>query len=83
MHVRLTSAGGSVTLELAQHGVTIPAWALARFFDAAWTERPGGYQAAVELAAARRIVELHRGGVELHAGERGGCRLVLLMPAAA
>jgi len=85
LDVRLSSSspGGSVTLELSQHAVTIPAWALARFFDAAWTERPGGYQAAVELAAARRLVELHRGVVELHAGDRGGCRLVLVMPAAA
>jgi nitrogen fixation/metabolism regulation signal transduction histidine kinase len=85
LDVRLSSPSpaGPVTLEMSQNGVTIPAWALARFFDTSWIERPGGYQAAVELAAAKRIVELHRGVVELHAGDRGGCRLTLVMPAAA
>lgn len=82
LRVSTASTGASVMLEIAQHVVTIPAWALGRFFDARWTERPGGYQAAVELAAAKRIVELHRGGVELVLGERGGCRLVLVMPSA-
>lgn len=75
-------SGASVMLELSQQIVTVPDWALARFFDASWTERPGGYQAAVELAAARTIIEQHRGGVELVPGERGGCRLVVTMPAA-
>jgi ParB-like chromosome segregation protein Spo0J len=82
LEVRLSTAGpgAPATLELSQQGVTVPAWALPRFFDPRWTDRPGGYQAAVELAAARRIVDLHRGGLELSAGERGGCRLVLTLP---
>jgi hypothetical protein len=75
-------SGASVRLELSQQGVTMPDWAIARFFDPTWTDRPGGYQAAVECAAARQLVELHRGGVELVPGERGGCRLVLLLPSA-
>jgi hypothetical protein len=85
LDVRLSSvpSSASVALELSQQGVSIPAWALARFFDAAWTERPGGYQAAVEFAAAKRIVELHRGGVELVPGDRGGCRLAVALPASA
>ena len=52
------------------------------FFDLDWTDRPGGYQAAAELAAARRITGLHHGGMELVAGEGGGCRLVVLLPTA-
>ena len=82
--VRLSTSASrsSYVLEIAQQAVAVPAWALGRFFDAAWTERPGGYQAAIEIAAARRIAELHRGGAEVMAGERGGCRLVLIFPTA-
>jgi hypothetical protein len=75
-------AGASVTIEWSQQSVTVPDWALARFFDPSWTDRPGGYQAAVECAAAKRIVELHRGNVELLPGDRGGCRLVTVLPSA-
>jgi hypothetical protein len=82
--LRLASSGSraSAMIEIAQQSVTVPAWALARFFDPTWTDRPGGYQAAAELAAARRITERHRGGAEVLQGERGGCRLVLLYPTA-
>jgi hypothetical protein len=69
-------------LEVSQHVVTIPPWALSRFFDATWTDRPGGFQAATELAAARKVMELHRGGVEILTGERGGCRIVVVLPTA-
>lgn len=82
LQVRISSgvSGGSVRIEIAQQVVTVPAWAIGRFFDPKWTERPGGYQAAVELAAAKKIVELHRGSLELAPGECGGCRLVLTVP---
>ncbi len=80
VRVASSSSGSSVMLEIAQPHVSPPAWEAGRFFDMDWTDRPGGYQAAAELAAARRIAELHHGGVELVAGEGGGCRLVLLLP---
>jgi ParB-like nuclease domain len=82
--VRISSSGSraSLMIEIAQQAVTVPAWALGRFFDLTWTDRAGGYPAAAELAAARRIAEWHRGGAEVLPGERGGCRLVLLFPTA-
>jgi hypothetical protein len=85
LQVRLTgtASGPSIMLEIAQHAVTVPAWALGRLFDATWIDRPGGRQAAVEFAAARRIVELHRGGIEVLTGERGGCRVVVVLPTVA
>jgi hypothetical protein len=84
LNVRVASSGSraSAMLEITQQAVTVPAWALGRFFDLTWTDRPGGYQAAAELAAARRLAELHRGGAEVLPGERGGCRLILLFPTA-
>ena len=82
LSVRVSASGSraSLMIEIAQHAVTVPAWALGRFFDPAWTDRPGGYQAAAELAAARKVAEWHRGGAEVLPGDRGGCRLVLLFP---
>ncbi len=77
-----SASGSSVVLQIEQSGVTVPAWAIGRFFDTEWTDRPGGFQAAVELAAARRVAELHHGGLEIVAGDRSGCKLVLVLPAA-
>jgi hypothetical protein len=83
LHVRVSADGprAAVVVEIAQHAVSPGTRALARFFDVLWTERPGGYQAAVELAAARRVAELHEGTVEAQAGPRGGCRLVMRLRA--
>jgi hypothetical protein len=72
----------AVTVELSQDVVTFPAGLLARFFDPAWPDRPGGAIAAVPLLAAARIAELHGGRVEIAAGFRGGCRLSLTLPRA-
>ena len=54
--------------------MSVPTWAQPRFFDVAWIDRPGGYQAAAELAAAKKVIALHRGGIEVLPGDRGGCR---------
>jgi hypothetical protein len=77
-----SASGTSVVLEIDLQGVSLPTWAAGRFFDPEWTDRPGGFQAAIELAAARRVAELHRGGIEMVPGERSGCRLVFVLPAA-
>ena len=82
VRIAATASRTSAVIEIAQSAVTVPAWALGRLFDARWTDRPGGYPAAIEFAAARRILELHRGGIEAVPGERGGSRVVLLLPAA-
>jgi two-component system sensor histidine kinase TctE len=82
--VRLARAASqaSLTVEIMQQSVNVPVWALPRFFDTAWTERPGGYQAGIELAAARRLAERHGGGAEVVPADRGGCRLVLVFESA-
>ncbi len=80
--VSLTASASrsSMVVEIAQHTVTVPTWGLSQFFDIAWIDRPGGYQAAAELAAAKKVATLHRGGIEVLPGDRGGCRLVLVFP---
>ena len=82
LDLRLTTAParGLVTLEVSQALVTLPAWALDRFFDRTWTDRPGGYQAAVELAAARAVARMHGGAAEVQGIDRGGCRLTVSVP---
>jgi hypothetical protein len=81
VRVNRASARGPA-LEIAQQSVSVPAWAIGRFFDVAWTDRPGGYQAGVELAAARRLAERHGGSADVLPGDHGGCRLVLQFPQA-
>jgi hypothetical protein len=83
LHVHLgTAAGRSArVIDISQQAVSVPAWSLSRFFDVQWTERPGGYQAAVELAAAREVMVRHGGTVDVAATERG-CRIVIGMPGA-
>ena len=82
MTLRINTAPSrtSVLVELMQRAVPVSARDLQRFFDVSWSDRPGGYQAAVELAAARRIADLHRGTAEVTSYERGGCRLTLVIP---
>lgn len=78
--VRTERERGEVIVEMSQHGVTLPASRLARFFDLGWSDRPGGYLAGVGAVAARRIVELHAGTAEAAGGDEGGCTLRLELP---
>ena len=42
---------------------------------------PGGHGAALGLAVARRVMDLHGGQLEISAGPRGGCTVTLALPA--
>jgi ParB/RepB/Spo0J family partition protein len=83
VHVRVSPSAtqASILIEFVQHAARPPAPAFSKFFDPQWTERPGGYQAAVEAAAVRRLVALHGGRAEFLPAEGGGCRLLLALPA--
>jgi hypothetical protein len=80
LRIKAATAMQSVTVAIEQHAVPVPEHALTRFFDAAWVDRPGGYQAAVEFAAARSALERLGGSVEIHAEDGAGCRLTLAVP---
>jgi signal transduction histidine kinase len=41
---------------------------------------PGGHGAALGLAVARRVMDLHGGQLEISAGPRGGCTVTLALP---
>jgi hypothetical protein len=65
--------GGDLrAVEVAQDGVAVPPAASARFFDLAWTDRPGGWLSGVGAAVARAVAEQHGGHARLLAGDRRG-----------
>jgi hypothetical protein len=67
--------GGSAALfEISQEQVSVPEWALARFFDPDWTDRPGGALLGLALAGARRAAELHGGRFEIGGGRGAAAR---------
>jgi C4-dicarboxylate-specific signal transduction histidine kinase len=79
--VRLEVSGfrGEIRVSVSQDLVSLPPASRTRFFDLAWTERPGGVGIGARLAATRRVAELHGGKVQLNATERG-CALTLALP---
>ena len=80
IHCSVGSRSGAVVIELSQESVIAPPSLMARFFDETCHGRPGGYGAAVALAAAQRVFELHGGGSKVESDGRG-CRVALTLPA--
>ena len=74
------SAVNAVTLELSGTTVSLTETLVARFFDDAYLERPGGYGAAVALAVAKRVVDLHDGQVVVVSVPPAGYRVTLTIP---
>ncbi len=70
------------TIEIAQTAVRVPPSALARFFDASWSQHPAGAQGALMVAAAQRIAVAHGGSLDIGPLDGGGCCLMLSVPAA-
>ena len=59
------AVGGSkddrLTVTVAEDGVTPPAGIDWRFFDVKWSERPGGWLAAVAAVTVKAVAERHNG----------------------
>jgi hypothetical protein len=66
------SAGELRTVEITQEDVAVGDAITRRFFDGAWTDRPGGWAAAIGAAAARAAAQRHGGDATFHTGERRG-----------
>ena len=65
------------TVEVAQDRVQMPAAASQRFFDLSWTDRPGGWMAALGAAAARALAQRDGGSAAFIPGERRGSTIRL------
>ena len=70
----------AAVVEFSQDRFTPAHPLLDRFFDESYHGRPGGYGAAVALAAARRVMELHGGSATTAVMESGGFRIVMRLP---
>ena len=69
-----------VRVEVSQTKADVPAELLARFFDHTYHSRPGGYGAAVAVAAAARVIELHEGRVRVERVGPSGCQVSIMLP---
>jgi len=54
-----------LTVTVAEDGVTPPAGIDRRFFDVKWSERPGGWLAAVAAVTVKAVAERHNGQAAL------------------
>jgi len=72
--------GAAILIEISQDTAVVPAGSHARFFDAGWVNRPGGWLSALGAATARTSAERLGGGVSLVTTERRGCVIRLTLP---
>jgi ParB-like chromosome segregation protein Spo0J len=70
-----------LTIQVLQDLVAAPAELAPAPSGRVLPDWPGGHGAALGLAVARRVMDLHGGHVEVGAGPRGGCTLTLSLPA--
>jgi hypothetical protein len=68
----LTGAGEAPAIEIAQEAVGVRSAVAQRFFDPAWTDRPGGWMAALGAAAARAAAHQHGGSASFALGDVRG-----------
>jgi hypothetical protein len=81
--VRLSgqSGGGPIALAITQPSAVLSETALARFFEAGWTERPGGSTAELAILLARLAATLHRARLEVSSAPGAGTGVTLTFDA--
>ena len=77
--VRLSgqSGGGPIALTITQPSAVLSEVALARFFDAGWSERPGGSSAELAILLARQAATLHRARLEVSSAAGAGTTVTM------
>ena len=71
------AAGELRALEVTQDEVGVAPGVAPRFFDPTWTDRPGGWTAALAAAAARAVAQNHGGEAAFSAAARRGTSIRL------
>lgn len=79
LNVSASRSATSLTVDIVHRSTRLDATSGERFFDGAWTMRPGGWPAALGVRALRRAVEHHGGTVVCEVGP-GEARLRLTFP---
>ena len=75
-----SQVNGSVVVRISDNGPGIPHQQMVRLFEPFRTTKPNGH--GLGLFAARHILEMHNGSVEIESGEGEGTRVTLRLPAA-
>jgi len=73
----VASAGSPGSIAVTQDDSIVHAGLDVRFFDPGWTDRPGGWHAALAAAAIRAAARLHGGDAALLVTEQGGSSIQL------
>jgi ParB-like nuclease family protein len=78
--VRLSgqSGGGPIALAITQPSAVLSDTALTRFFEAGWTERPGGTSAELAILLARQAASLHRARLEVSSVPAAGTAVTII-----
>jgi hypothetical protein len=79
VRVTLSGGGDAPVIEIAQDVVNVRANTAQRFFDPAWTDRPGGWIAALGAAAARTAAHQHGGSAAFVLGDARGSLIRLTL----
>lgn len=80
VHLRLagTAGHGMSVFTITQPSAVLSEATLSRFFDASWTERPGGSIAELAMLVARRAAALHRARLEATSSAGTGTTISLM-----
>jgi PAS domain S-box-containing protein len=76
----LSADGGHVFLEVEDNGPGIPEEVRGRIFEPFFTTKDVGEGTGIGLALSHRILQTHRGEIQLDPGFRGGTRFRLTLP---
>ena len=80
--VRLSGqSGGPMSLAITQPSAVLSEIALARFFDAGWSERPGGPAAELAILLARQAASLHRARLDVSSAAAAGTAVTMTFEA--
>ncbi|MHC4933166.1 MAG: sensor histidine kinase [Planctomycetota bacterium] len=79
--VRLRCADGGAELRVRDEGKGIPPEILGKVFEPFFTTKPRGRGTGLGLAICRRIMEEHRGSIEIRPVREGGTEVRLFLPA--
>jgi signal transduction histidine kinase len=72
--------GGGVEIEVADNGPGVPEDLRLKIFEPFFTTREDG--SGLGLATVSRIIEAHRGSIELECPAGGGSRFIVRLPGA-
>ena len=74
------SIGSSVVVSVADNGPGIPEKLRGRIFEPFFSTKPQGHGTGIGLALSTRIVEGHKGRIDVSASESGGARFEVVLP---